>query len=396
MSQKPFSLSPDLKRLRDEGYFVQIRGGFLVMRKVPYIDAQRQVQNGTLISSLALAGDVTQRPDTHVVFFDGEYPCRPDGAPIEQIKNSSQRFDLGNGIIARHRFSSKPTGGYTDYHHKMTTYASILSGPAAVLDPDANPRAFGAPEEEDASMFNYTETASDRAGIGVLTALLTSERIAIIGLGGTGSYVLDIVAKTPVREIHLFDGDEFLQHNAFRAPGAPSIDELREAPKKVDYFKSIYSRMHRGIATHPQHLDETNLHLLAGISFAFINMDAGEAKKRIVEKLERLGVPFVDVGMGLELVDGSLGGILRVTTSIPEKRDHVHNGCVSFEDGDDDLYSSNIQVADLNALNAIMATIKWKKLRGFYRDLEKELHSTYTTDGNLLLNSHTDDAAQTS
>ena len=55
--------------------------------------------------------------------------------------------------------------------------------------------------------------------------------------------------------------------------------------------------------------------------------------------------------------------------------------------GEEDVYSSNIQVADLNALNAAMAVIKWKKIRGFYRDFEREHHSTYTTDGNMLLNS---------
>jgi hypothetical protein len=43
-------------------------------------------------------------------------------------------------------------------------------------------------------------------------------------------------------------------------------------------------------------------------------------------------------------------------------------------------------VADLNALNAAMAVVKWKKIRGFYRDLERAHHSTYTTDGNMLLN----------
>jgi tRNA A37 threonylcarbamoyladenosine dehydratase len=51
--------------------------------------------------------------------------------------------------------------------------------------------------------------------------------------GGTGSYVLDFVAKTPVKEIHLFDGDIFDQHNAFRAPGAPSGEELEQRLKKV-------------------------------------------------------------------------------------------------------------------------------------------------------------------
>lgn len=208
-----------------------------------------------------------------------------------------------------------------------------------------------------------------------------------IGTGGTGGYIVDLVAKTPVREIRLFDADEFLQHNAFRAPGAPSLEELRDAQKKVDYFKDIYANMHRGIVAHPVKLDHTNVDLLDGTTFAFICMDAGEDKRIIVQKLEALCVSFIDVGMGLELVDGSLGGILRLTTSTAEKREHVYAGRISFSRGGErDIYASNIQVADLNALNAVLAVIKWKKLRGFYRDLEREHHCTYTTDGNLLLN----------
>jgi hypothetical protein len=269
----------------------------------------------------------------------------------------------------------------------MTTYAAILSGPATVLKPGVTPRTFRVPDEEEGSVFNYTETASARVGIGALSDRLAEEIVAIIGLGGTGCYVLDFVAKTPIGEIRLFDSDEFLQHNAFRAPGAPTIDELREVPKKVDYLKGIYAKMHRGIVAHAIQIDATNLHLLDGITFAFLCMDAGDAKRHIVEKLEAMGIAFIDVGMGLELVDGSLGGILRVTASTPQKRDHVHQGRISFAGGGEgDLYASNIQVADLNALNAVLAVIKWKKIRGFYRDLEREHHSTYTTDGNMLLN----------
>ncbi|GAB1369705.1 hypothetical protein MASR1M42_22570 [Azonexus hydrophilus] len=145
--------------------------------------------------------------------------------------------------------------------------------------------------------------------------------------------------------------------------------------------------MHRVFVAHPFKLAHTFVGLLDGTTFAFICMDAGEDKRVVVQKLEALDVPFVDVGMGLELVDGSLGGILRVTASTPEKREHVHAGRISFAGGGErDIYASNIQVADLNALNAVLAVIKWKKLRGFYRDLEREHHSTYTTDGNLLLN----------
>lgn len=387
MSPAPFSRSPDLKRLRDEGYFVHIQGGFLVMREVPYVDGQKQVRMGTLISSLTLAGDETHRPDTHVIYFDGDFPCHADGTPIQGISHQTNNFDLGHGLGAKHSFSSKPDTGYSDYHHKMTSYANILAGPAAVLKPDVTARTFRTPEVEEDSVFNYAETASDRVGIGALTEKLKGETVAVLGLGGTGGYVLDFVAKTPVREIRLFDGDGFLQHNAFRAPGAPSLEQLREVPKKVDYFLGIYSRMHRRIIAYAVDLDASNLNLLDGVTFAFLCLDAGEAKRRIVEKLEAIGASFIDVGMGLELDDGSLGGILRVTASTPAKRDHVHQGRISFAGGgEDDLYSSNIQVADLNAMNAVLAIIKWKKIRGFYRDLEREHHSTYTTDGNMLIN----------
>jgi hypothetical protein len=82
MSHALFSRSPDLTQLREEGYFIQLVGSYLVMREVPYVDKDRKVRRGTLISTLALAGDMTRPPDTHVIHFDGEYPCGPDGKPI--------------------------------------------------------------------------------------------------------------------------------------------------------------------------------------------------------------------------------------------------------------------------------------------------------------------------
>src|SRR5690606_30863458 len=124
---------------------------------------------GTLISSLAMAGDRTVPPDTHVMHFDGEYPCNANGKPISQIKHQSATKNLGAGLTSHHSFSSKPAGGYPDYHAKMTAYATIISGPAAVLQPGLTPRVFQTPIEEEETIFNYTETASDRAGIGALT-----------------------------------------------------------------------------------------------------------------------------------------------------------------------------------------------------------------------------------
>ena len=144
--------------------------------------------------------------------------------------------------------------------------------------------------------------------------------------------------------------------------------------------------MHRGIVEHPVHLDAGNVEELRGMDFVFVCLDKGEPKKLIVEKLEEFNIPFVDVGMGLDLTDDALGGIVRVTASTAQKRDHFRSR-VSFEDtpGDDD-YNRNIQIADLNALNAALAVIKWKKIFGFYRDLKHEHHNQFGIDTNLLLN----------
>jgi len=194
------------------------------------------------------------------------------------------------------------------------------------------------------------------------------------------------VAKTPAREIHLIDGDDLLQHNAFRAPGAASRDELRAAPKKVDYYAAKYAPMRRGIVPHPVDLDESNLDLLDGADFVFISLDDSDAKAPIVDKLETEGMSFIDSGMGLTLADDKLFGVVRVTTSTPRKRDHVAKRVPMAGPPANDVYDENIQTADLNALNAILAVLKYKKLREFYGDLEQEHSSNYTLDGNLISN----------
>jgi hypothetical protein len=391
MSHLLISHSPDLKRLRDEGYDLEIRSGYLLVKDVPYVNSSKEVKHGTLFSLLLLAGEVTTRPDNHVAHFAGDYPCREDGKEIEQIKNESSKRTLADGVVVDHTFSAKPqpSGSYEDYYAKMTTYVDILSGPAKVIDPRVTAKTFPVIEpekEEEETVFNYIDTASSRAEISLVTRKLALGKIAIVGLGGTGSYILDLVAKTPVKEIHLFDGDAFLQHNAFRSPGAPSIDELKAKPQKAAYLKNLYSKMHRGIVDHEAYVSQENVEHLGKMDFVFLCVHPGTAKKLIVEKLEEFGLPFIDVGMGVNLTDDALGGILRVTTSTPKQRDHVRTR-ISFSDSNDhNEYASNIQVADLNALNAALAVIKWKKLLGFYRDLECEHHSTYTIDGNVLTN----------
>lgn len=98
---------------------------------------------------------------------------------------------------------------------------------ATKIDPDATAQTFPAiPAEGDGEIFKNIDTATSRARIGSVNSRVAGQKIAIIGLGGTGSYVLDLVTKTPVAETHMFDGDVFSQHNAFRCPGAAGHAEL--------------------------------------------------------------------------------------------------------------------------------------------------------------------------
>ena len=122
------------------------------------------------------------------------------------------------------------------------------------------------------------------------------------------------------------------------------------------------------------------------MKFVFLCLDRGQIKRDIVAKLLDWQIPFIDVSMGIELVEEALGGMLTVTTVTPERSDHWQQRITFSDANPNDDYSRNIQIADLNALNASLAVIKWKKYLGFYRDLRREHHSSYTTDVDMLLN----------
>ena len=59
MLQQLISHSPDLKRLQDEGYELEVKGGYLLIHQIPYVTNQREVKRGVLVSELSLANNIT-------------------------------------------------------------------------------------------------------------------------------------------------------------------------------------------------------------------------------------------------------------------------------------------------------------------------------------------------
>ncbi|MCY4529195.1 MAG: ThiF family adenylyltransferase, partial [Chloroflexi bacterium] len=149
MSRSLISHSADLKRLEDDGYEVEVRSGYVLLKHIPYVAEGRIIRYGVLVSELTLAGDATTTPSTHVVMFAGAMPCDAKGRPMSQISHSSGRQVLVDGLVVDHSFSSKPPEGYPDYYQKMTTYEAILSGPAQAIDPNVTARTFAVVEAHD-------------------------------------------------------------------------------------------------------------------------------------------------------------------------------------------------------------------------------------------------------
>lgn len=154
---------------------------------------------------------------------------------------------------------------------------------------------------------------------------------------------------------------------------------------KVDYYNGIYSNMHAGIKAHTKYVTLENVNELKDFSYVFISIDKNEVRYNLTKAFLNMGVTFIDVGIGVNKADDCLNGAVRVTVGTADKSDHLDFRIGSSE-SDENEYSNNIQIADLNCLNAMLAVLKWKKLSGFYQDVKQEHNSLFLINTNKLLN----------
>lgn len=379
--------SPDLARLVQDGFAVRIVNGFLVIGDIPYVDDASQVRRGSFLCPLDLAGTTTAPPATHVMCFVGGIPRNHNGEPIEDLVNDGvEKWSATPDLTATCGFPQKPRDGYKDFYEKVTYYTAMVISEAQAVDPDATPYGFMPTQtDEDDGVFVYVDTFSGRAGIAELNDLLVVEKVVIVGLGGTGAHILDGMVKTPALTIHLYDADFFRGHNAFRAPGAASVEDLEASLTKVEYYTRMYSVMRRGIIPHPVNVTTDNVGELLGASFVFLALDSGPDKKVIVQTLIESGIPFIDTGVGLSKDKNGIAGQLRITTSTPGQSDHIaRGGLISYFEGADAEYDTNLQVDEINAITANLAILRYKKWLHFYADIEDERHTVFVVNSGDL------------
>jgi hypothetical protein len=311
------------------------------------------------------------------VYFAGGVPHQLDGTPIPNIGGGATTLALSSACVdvaVQRSFSNKPnTGSFEDFFAKVESYVAIISGPAMDKYGVSPLTRRAVTDDTDDAVFKLPDTVTSRAGVMHLASRLENDIVAIIGLGGTGSYVLDFLVKTPVREIRGFDNDIYCVHNAYRSPGRLELGELGHPKSRV--FASRYDNFRRGLRIEQCHIDRSAAQQLDGVTFAFVCVDKGSARAEVFDLLMERQIPFIDVGMGLSTKTGALSGMLRTTYySAPDAAFVRAEGLAELVDADEDLYRENVQIAELNALNAAFAVLKYKKLRGYYHDAEAANH----------------------
>ncbi len=365
------SRNEDLKRLLEKGYALNLDSEYLVARDIPYLDKDNQLRTGAIVTKVVFIDQVRVQQQDHQIFFCGSHPHGVDGAPISNLGGGPAQLALKDPtLVVERSFSNKPVGsnGFSDFFTKIDSYVAIISGPAMELHA-ATPLTFRVDDEATpGSVFKFHDTLTSRAEIGDLAKKLTDDVIAIIGLGGTGAYILDFMVKTPVKEIRAFDRDAFHVHNAYRSPGR-LLDEGELGKTKAEVYAARYANFRSGLRVEPKFIDASSDAELDGVTFAFVAVDKGASRSAIFDVLLSKRIPFIDVGMGLDRKRGPLGGMLRVTYYSAESGPAVREkGLAEMADAPDDEYKTNVQIAELNAINAGLAVLKYKQVRGFYAD----------------------------
>ena len=203
MFQKLVNHNDDLRRLVEKGYAVAFETNHLVVRDIPYLDSESKLQDGAIVAKLEFIDQERVTQTDHQVFFAGSVPYGLDRKPILNLGGGPTQLTLSEAskdVVVKRSFSNKPksTGKFLDFFEKIESYVAIISGPAIELH-GATPYTYRVVEAVASdSVFKFHDTLTSRAEITDLAAKFKDDVIAVIGLGGTGAYVLDFVVKTPV------------------------------------------------------------------------------------------------------------------------------------------------------------------------------------------------------
>jgi hypothetical protein len=382
--QELASRNPFLKELDDLGHHADFVGNHFVLFGLPYLDKDGALQYGDLFSPVDLGADnVIQPPGNHQVWWRGGKPHASGGVELG-VGAAENLVQVTPDLSTNYAFSlklwdeNKQQRVYQSFREKIEAYLDVIVTPALNAYPGTIP--FSAIERraaEQKSPLRYPDTSSANYQLNDIADLLRDKKVAIIGMGGTGSYILDLVARTHLGHIALFDDDKVYVHNLFRIPGF--IDGAI-GKAKVDALAHQYDKWHSAISAVTERITPENVERLHGFDFVFVSIDDGPSRRFIVDWLSAAAIPFVDCGMGLNRSIVGLNGMVRITgvdRSAYERT--VDTGHLPTANPKDAEYRKQAQIAELNALNAAFAVIRFKQHFKLYDRVDGAVSYSFET-----------------
>lgn len=367
------SRNPFIQELDDEGYDLDFVNGYFLIYGLPYLDEAGGLAHGDWTSPVDLTDWTVDPPKSHQAWFRGGRPHDGQGRQL-RLGGGADKVKVADEFETDQSFSCKlqengQNRDYRSFEEKVRTYLDAITAPALAAYPEATPlRAIAKKAAQQGTPLRYPDTLSSRYHINDVSLLLKHKRVAIVGLGGTGSWILDFLARTHLAEIALFDADKVQVHTIFRFPGF--IPKAIGA-KKVDALAQQYGNWHANIVPHAELVTELNIDLLGGFDFVFLSVDHGPSRIFIADWLSTKGIPFVDCGMGLNRAPVGLNGVVRITgvdrRAFEQTARTVHLPGAAPEGGE---YRKQGQIAELNALNATLAVIRFKQHFAIYDRLD--------------------------
>lgn len=147
--------------------------------------------------------------------------------------------------------------------------------------------------------------------------LLRKLRVAVVGCSGTGSPLVEQLARYGVGELYLIDPDRVEEKNLNRIVNA-TMEDARQRRFKTDVLKAAVERMGLGVKVHscPVNLydDPQLLHDIATCDFIFGCMDSVDGRHLLNRLATFYGIPYIDLGVKL-IADGE-GGVEKICTTV--------------------------------------------------------------------------------
>ena len=214
--------------------------------------------------------------------------------------------------------------------------------------------------------------------------LVAQERIAVIGLGGVGGWIADLVVKADPSEVHGWDYDHIEPKNILRMPGGlnPSTWVGRQ---KADWFHETYSLIHKNVHGHNKRVLQQNVQeVMEGITFAFVAVDDAHDRMMVCDALASAQIPFVVAGLSLVRKDKRVRVFMRIVAA--------HVGVSSWrqaipqvgQTGQDDYGS--LDLPDVYSMAAGWAVQSWRKMRGqIWQEQREECLDYSASDQSLIV-----------